>query len=388
MRCLPRALLRLWIGALALATACSLRAGEPAAAAEPAWVPRLQAELAQVAQRHSARIGVYVRDLDSGASASFQADRPWYLASTVKVPVAIAVLRGVERGDFGLDTPLTLRAADLVDGAGPTRLKPLGAPLTVRYLLEQMIVWSDNTASDMLIGLVGIQAVNALVQELVPGGFERITSLADVRRQAYGQLTPAAQHLSGSDFLALKQQRSEAERRLLLARLVGVPASELKLPTLAAAYEAYYATGLNTGRLDAYGELLARLVEGQALGPKGTAWLLRLMERVKTGPNRIKAGLPTRARFAHKTGTQRGRTCDAGVISVPRLGKDSRVLVAACTSGELSVARSDRALREVGAAICHSGLLTDGKPHDPLCNAVPRLSSDAASGGPDAPDEP
>lgn len=388
MPCLPRALLRLWIGAMALLPACGLLAAEPTAGAEPAWVPRLQAELAQVAQRHAARIGVYVRDLDSGASASFHADRTWYLASTVKVPVAIAVLRGVQRGDFGMDTPLTLRAADLVDGAGPTRRKQPGSALTVRYLLEQMIVWSDNTASDMLIGLVGIQAVNALVEELVPGGFERITSLADVRRQAYGQLTPAAQHLSGADFLALKQQRSETERRLLLARMVGVAPAELKLPTLGAAYEAYYATRLNSGRLDAYGELLALLVDGKALDAKETAWLLRLMERVKTGPNRIKAGLPTRARFAHKTGTQRGRTCDAGVISMPRLGKASRVVVAACTSGELSVARSDRALRDVGAAICQSGLLTDGKPHDPLCNAVPRLSTDAASGGPDAADEP
>lgn len=388
MRCLPRALLRLWVGAIALVPACGLLAAEPAAVAQPAWVPRLQAELAEVAQRHPARIGVYVRDLDSGVSTSFHADKNWYLASTVKVPVAIAVLRGVERGDFGLDTPLTLRAADLVDGAGPTRRKPPGTPLTVRFLLEQMIVWSDNTASDMLIGLVGIQAVNALVQELVPGGFERITSLADVRRQAYGQLTPAAQHLSGADFLALKQQRSETERRLLLARLVNIPPGELKLPTLGDAYDAYYATGLNTGRLDAYGELLAQLVEGKALGPKGTAWLLGQMERVKTGPNRIKAGLPMRVRFAHKTGTQRARTCDAGVISVPRLGKDARVVVAACTSGELSVARSDRALRDVGAAICQSGLLTDGKPHDSLCHAVPRLSIDAASGGPDAADEP
>lgn len=375
-------------GLLALLLLLATAAAPLRAAPDNAWVPRLQAELAEVAKRHAAGIGVYVRDLESGVSTSFHADERWYLASTVKVPVAITVLRGVERGDFGLDTPLTLRAADLVDGAGPTRHKPVGSALTVRFLLEQMIVWSDNTATDMLIGLVGIGAVNATVQELVPTGFGRITSLADVRRQAYSQLTPEAVHLQGTDFILLKQQRNDAERRLALGRLLTVPPQSFLLPGIGEAYEAYYATGLNSGRLDAYGELLAQLVDGKALGPVGTAWLLKVMERVKTGPNRIKAGLPVRTRFAHKTGTQRARTCDSGVISVPRLGKDTRVIVAACTRGELSVTRSDRALRDVGAAICHSGLLTDGKPHEPFCNSTPRLSSDAASGGPDAADEP
>lgn len=380
--------MRRWLAGFALV----LVAAPLQAAPDATWVPRLQAELAAVAARHTAQIGVYVRDLESGVSTAFHADERWYLASTVKVPVAIAVLRGVERGDFGLDTRLTLRAADLVDGAGPTRHQPVGKALTVRYLLEQMMVWSDNTATDMLIDLVGIGAVNALVQELVPGsmpeGFGRITSLADVRRQVYRQLTPEALHLQGSDFQLLKQQRNDSERRLALAHLLAVPPKDLRLATIGQAYDAYYATGLNSGRLDAYGELLAQLAEGKALGPVGTAWLLKVMERVKTGPNRLKAGLPLRARFAHKTGTQRARTCDSGVISVPRLGKDTRVIVAACTRGELSVARSDRALRDVGAAICQSGLLTDGKPHDPLCQQTPRLASDAASGGPDAVDQP
>ena len=82
--------------------------------------------------------------------------------------VTLAVLQAVERGDFTLDTPLRVRASDYVDGAGQTNSKPVGRALSVRYLLEQMLIYSDNTASDMLIGLVGIRAVNALVQQLVP----------------------------------------------------------------------------------------------------------------------------------------------------------------------------------------------------------------------------
>ena len=355
----------------------------------PAWVQPLERALAQAEADSRVRLGVYVRDLETGASASFHGSEPWYLASTVKVPVAIAVLRGVERGDFTLDTPLTLRAADYVDGAGPTNSRPVGAPLTVRYLLEQMIIYSDNTASDMLIGLVGIGTVNAVVQSLVPRGFGRITLLADVRRHVYGVLTPEAAHLSGTDFLALRQQQrlhGDAAARSALATLLRVPERSLAPTDLASAYETYYAGGLNSGRLDAYADLLQALVEGRALDARHTAYLLSVMERVKTGPQRIKAGLPPGARFAHKTGTQRARTCDSGLVTVPRSLPERRVLVVACTRGEPSTARSDRALRQVGIALCQSGLLSDGRSHEPRCPTLPtRASSPGAAPSGDAP---
>jgi beta-lactamase class A len=347
----------------------------PTAPAQP-WARRLQAELAAIDRASGAAIGVVVRDLDTGQSAAWRADQAWYLASTVKVPVAISVLRAVERGDFTLDTLLTLRAGDFVDGAGATNRQRAGAGLSVRYLLEQMIVHSDNTASDMLIGLVGIQAVNADVQALVPEGFYPITTLADVRRHAYAQLSPSALRLSGRDFLLLRSQPSDCARVLAFGNLVHVPVEQLPTTRLGAAYEAYYASGLNSARLDAYASLLQALAEGRALDAGHTAYLLGVMERLQTGQLRISAGLPPEARFAHKTGTQRARSCDSGLLTVPRSGAPpQRVVVVACTRGEPSVARSDRLLRQVGAALCNSGLITAGTPRAPTCPSVPRLLS-------------
>ncbi len=371
------AIARLQAFLLSLAlTAAALGAGSACAqgalAPRPAWPELLQAELTQVAAQNTASIGVYVRDLETGIAVSHRGLERWYLASTVKIPVALAVLQAVERGDFTLDTQLRVRASDYVDGAGQTNSKSVGTALSIRYLLEQMVIYSDNTASDMLIGLVGIRAVNALVEQLVPHGFERITSLADVRRHAYGHLTQQASHLSGHDFLVIKRQRSDVERVQVLSRLLHVPVSSFMLPSVGDAFEAYYAGGLNSGRLDAYADLLELLVNGQVLDAAHTRYLLGVMERVQTGVHRIQAGLPRTARFAHKTGTQRARTCDSGVVTVPRLGRDQRVIVVACTRGELSSARSDRALRDVGAALCQSGLLTGGRTHDPECPPIAR----------------
>ncbi|UUX96338.1 serine hydrolase [Aquabacterium sp. J223] len=344
-------------------------AAPPGPAAD--WPARLQAALATLEAASPLQFGVYVRDLDSGVAAGHRADELWYLASTVKLPVALAVLRDVQHGAYDLDTRLTLRADDYVDGAGSTNRHPVGTSLTVRELLEQMMVWSDNTASDMLIGLTGLDQVNRLVQDTtqaaVPAGFRPITTLADVRREVYGQLTPAARSLSGRDFLLLRAQPGEAERLQVLARRLGVPAGEFRLPGLRPAYDAYYAGGLNSARLDAYGELLTRFARGEVLDDRRTRWLLALMERSRTGPQRVRAGLPKGVRFAHKTGTQRERTCDSGVITVPRLGRDQRIVLAACTRGEPSLAAAERALRGIGTALCRSGLLDQGTRHDTVC---------------------
>lgn len=320
------------------------------------WPQRLQASLELIDRNTPGDIGVYVLDLDSGLAVSHRAEESWYLASMVKIPVALAVMRGVERGDFSLETRVTLQSTDYVDGAGQTNGHAAGSPLRVRWLLEQMIIYSDNTATDMLIGLVGLDAVNGMTQSLVGFGLEPITTLADVRRELYGRLTPAALDLSGKDFLVIRRQPSDAERVQALGGIVGAPAGGFG-KTLGQAYDEYYATGLNSGRLDAFGGVLALLAQGQVLTPASTSVLLDIMQRVRTGDRRLKAGFPASVSFAHKTGTQRARFCDAGIAGVPATAGARRVVVVACTRSDASSARSERALRDVGEAVRQSGLM-------------------------------
>lgn len=346
---------RLGLGLVAFGLALALAPPRASAAPPPSWPLQLATDLEAIPVGRGAALGVHVHDLATGEVVSRRPGDRFYLASLVKLPVALAVLRGVEAGAFTLDTPLRLRADDRVDGAGHTNAQPLAAPLTIRFLLEEMMSFSDNTASDMLISLVGLEAVNAVVESLVPGGFGPITTLGEVRRQVYGQLTTQAGRLRGDDLLRLRAQPSDAARLQLLSRIVGVPRSEFRLPTLEAAYDAYYRIGLNSAPLEAYGRLLATLVQGTALGPEQTAWLLALMERTRTGAQRIKAGLPAESSFAHKTGTQRKRTCDAGIVRAALAPHAAGVVVVACVRGETSLARAEAALREVGRALCRSG---------------------------------
>lgn len=341
----------------ALVTLALLTSPASADGQRPGWQEPLLERLQTVAAKQDGELGVYVKDLHSNLAVTLHAEELWYMASGIKVPVAIAVLRGVERGDWNLDSRLTLAADDFVDGAGSTNQYGPGERLSVGFLLEQMIIYSDNTATDRLIRLAGLDAVNVLVGELVSEGFEPITTLGDVRRHIYRELHPSAEHLGGRDLLRLRQARKDGERLDRLASLLGVPRKELAPISLGTAYANYYRSNLNAARLSAYGELLERLADGQALGAEQTRYLLGVMGRVKTGSKRIVAGLPDDARFAHKTGTQRERICDSGLIEMPARGSAQPVLIVACVQGEPSLAKAERSLRQVGEALTASGVL-------------------------------
>ncbi|MCD9027391.1 class A beta-lactamase-related serine hydrolase [Luteimonas sp. BDR2-5] len=325
----------------------------------PVWAAELRRRLDAADARFPGELGVYVHDIDTGASYAYRADEPWYLASGVKVPVAIAVLREIDNGWLSLDSHATLLPSDFVDGGGHTNSHPPGTRLRISYLLEQMIIHSDNTATDVLIRTVGLGQVNAVAAELIAAQGVRITSLADVRRLAYGQLHTGAAGLTSQDLLALQRSGVGDARARKLAQLLAVSPADFLLPGIDDAFEAYYATHVNTASLVDYGRMLTSLSAGLALEPDSTRYLLDLMSRVETGKRRIRAGLPARAGFAHKTGTQYRRLCDLGIVTMPARATSqpqARVVVAACARGA-GTAASERALRDVGAAVTAAGVL-------------------------------
>ncbi|WP_170140450.1 serine hydrolase [Kushneria indalinina] len=320
------------------------------------WAERLTGDIERINAAYPGEIGVVVRDLDDDNRFSFHGEQNWYLASMVKVPVALALMDEVDAGRLSLDDTMTLERSDYVDGAGETNWHGAGEQLSLRWLLEQMITRSDNTATDMLIRRVGAERVNEHLAELVPEGFERITTLADVRRYAYSEFHPNAMALDGLEFVDIRKAREEKARLAAISRFIGVPVSDFRARDLSEAFEGYYATGLNSARLDALDRLLTRLARGETLSPESTDALMGVMARTRTGTNRLRAAWPDTVTFAHKTGTQRGRFCDGGIAIHDSDDGPQRVAVVACTRGSLSLARSEQALKEVGQAIWQSGV--------------------------------
>jgi beta-lactamase class A len=226
----------------------------------------------------------------------------------------------------------------------------------------------------VLIRLVGIDQVNAVAMELTGMHDLRITTLADVRRLAYGQLHPAAAQLRSADLLAIRRSGSGPARVRKFSQLLSLAPEQLLRSDLDAAFEAYYATHANSGTLVDFGRMLAALSDGRALPPDETVYLLDLMARVQTGHRRLRAGLPPGTRFEHKTGTQHRRSCDLGIATVPasaRGGAPARVVIAACARG-MGTAAGERALREIAAAVTASGVFMDASPRPTVSTSTQR----------------
>lgn len=139
--------------------------------------------------------GLAAKHLGTGEELRVNAEAVMPTASTIKVPILIEVFRRVEAGTVDLERMLTVTEAVRVPGSGILRDLSLGVRLSVRDLATLMIVVSDNTATNLLIDLVGIDAVNRTLAEF---GFartrlQRRLSFAptDAQPRPLGVTTPA-----------------------------------------------------------------------------------------------------------------------------------------------------------------------------------------------------
>jgi beta-lactamase class A len=328
--------------------------GRPEAARADGWPERLHAEIARLDAATPGRLGVYVKRLRDGSTLDYGAGQAWYLGSTAKVPIAVAVLQQVDGGRLQLGTEVALRETDKVDGSGPLVWNQVGQSYSVATLLTRMLGDSDNTAANMLVRVVGADTLNRSAAQAFGGGqIGTLTDFTQVRRAVYGRLHPDADRLTHRQLVevaaAPMPQRAETVRRAL-----ELPAGALRAD-IDAAYAGYYADGHNSATLVGYGAMLERLVRGELLAPDSTARLFKAMKFGTRGDYRLEAGLPGALRLIHKTGTQHQRACHMGVVQPQDGGRDATV-IAVCAA-ELDEQRAaGRLFEAVGRAIAATAL--------------------------------
>jgi beta-lactamase class A len=243
----------------------------------PAWqpsagVPDLEEQFRRIAAEAKGRVGVAARVLETGDEAGLAAREHYPMHSVYKLPIALAVLRGVDKGELKLDQKVKVEKSDFVrEGMySPVRDKnPQGAELSVEELLRYAVSESDGTASDVLLNLAGgPRAVTASLGEIKVSDMNVVNSEKEIGRDWQTQYENWA-----------------------------TPAAAV--------------------------ELLAALQEGRGLSVQSRTLLLKLMTESGTGPKRLKGQLPAGTLVAHKTGTGGTRdgvtsaTNDIGIVTLP-----------------------------------------------------------------------
>lgn len=107
----------------------------------------------------SGRIGMVIRSLDDDFSFAYQQDQVFSTASTAKVFILGTLLELCQNGCLSLEQTYSLRDADKVDGSGLLYFLSQGVQLTIRDVAMLMIIISDNTATNVLMDLVGGEPV-------------------------------------------------------------------------------------------------------------------------------------------------------------------------------------------------------------------------------------
>lgn len=127
-----------------------------------------------IESEHDCRIAVSFRDPRNGLSFQYKADELFHAASTMKVTVMIEVFRQSEEGKFSMDDTIKadpmfrsmLDDSEYETGAANWLKERVNEEVPIITLVEQMMVVSDNLATNLLITLVRPQRVTATMREL------------------------------------------------------------------------------------------------------------------------------------------------------------------------------------------------------------------------------
>lgn len=262
---------------------------------------RLESELARIAQLAKGPVGVTALHLESGRRISLNPQQSFPMASTIKVAIAAQLFNKIEKGELSPMTMVNLQPSDLHPGSGTLDVlfaKP-GVQLSVQNLLELMMVISDNSATDILLRLVGgTDAVTNRLKALHIQGMSVDRTIIQLLADQEGITLPPAEQWTLGFYDRLSRSVAPEARKSAITKFNQDPRDQ--------------------STPDAMVNLLTQIYRATALKPANRDTLLAVMQRCRGGVNRLKGYLPPSTVVAHKTGSlDEAATDDVGIITLP-----------------------------------------------------------------------
>ncbi|WP_394687661.1 class A beta-lactamase [uncultured Xanthomonas sp.] len=261
--------------------------------------PTLPQRLAEIERRSGGRLGVSLLDGGGATLGGQRQDERFPLCSTFKFLLAGAVLQRVDRGELALERRVPVRKADLLANA-PVSERHVGGTLSVAELCRAAMIYSDNTAANLLLPLVGDP----------PGVTRFLRALGDASTQL---------------------DRNEPGMNEFVA---GDPRDTTTPAAMAATMRA--------------------LLLGEVLQPVSRQRLIAWMRDNRTGNDCLRAGLPAGWQIGDKTGSNGTDTRnDIAIVWAP--GRATPLLLTAYLNGAtVDSAARDATLKAVAQAVVAS----------------------------------
>ncbi len=145
---------------------------------------------------------IYAKHIPSGREIAIRADRPMNTLSVIKIPVMVQAFRDDASGRLDLDARYTVEPEDMRRGSGLIQTFEPGLSPTLRGLVTQMIITSDNTATDMVIEAVGLDRVNMLLEEHGYADTRVKATTGDLFRDVWVRADPANASMTNREVFA------------------------------------------------------------------------------------------------------------------------------------------------------------------------------------------
>ncbi|MUK89666.1 serine hydrolase [Ornithinibacillus sp. L9] len=126
---------------------------------------QLAEKISQKIEQVGGTWGIALEDLDTGEVWLRNSDETFYAASIIKVPIMIAVFHAHEYEGLSLSETIKLRSEDIVGGCGVLQHLTPGIELSLHDLTTLMIIQSDNTATNMLIDVLGKEQIQQVMKD-------------------------------------------------------------------------------------------------------------------------------------------------------------------------------------------------------------------------------
>jgi beta-lactamase class A len=148
---------------------------------------QLQSHVDQIAAQHHGQVSVYAKDLKTGQTVALKADEPVQTASVIKLAILYEAMEQVRAGKRHWDDKVTLTRENQTDGSGVLGFFDAPTTLTLKDVLSMMVITSDNTATNVAIDTIGLDAVNGEMGKL---GLKNTWLYKKIGKPATGPMPP------------------------------------------------------------------------------------------------------------------------------------------------------------------------------------------------------
>jgi beta-lactamase class A len=201
----------------------------------------------------------------------------------IKIPVMVLAFRDADAGKLALDERYRIRPEDRRRGSGLLQTFAPGLEPTLRDIVTQMIITSDNTATDIMIGKVGRERVNRMLDSLGYKQTRLNATTGALFRQVWVQADPKYASMTDLEVFTRGFPSDSGANR----RNVAFVADSSKW------------LGKTTAR--EISRLLEQLQRGQLASQSSTQQMMRIL-RQQFYESRFPQRIRYRASIAHKTG--------------------------------------------------------------------------------------